>query len=119
MLINLSNHPSHLWKEEQLEAASYYGEVVDVPFPDIDPEGDEVYIQKLCHEYIEKILQLSQERNITVHVMGEMTFTHCLVRELLSKGIPCVASTSRRIVSDTGNGTKEVQFVFSQFREYR
>jgi CRISPR-associated Csx2 family protein len=119
LLINLSNHPSRLWKEEQLEAASSYGEVVDIPFPDVDPEGDEVYIQTLCHEYTEKILHLSQDKNVTVHVMGEMTLTHCLVNALVSKRIPCIASTTQRIVTDKADGTKEVQFVFTQFREYR
>ncbi|MDR1898213.1 MAG: CRISPR-associated protein [Prevotellaceae bacterium] len=119
MLINLSNHPSHLWKEEQLEAASSYGEVVDIPFPEVDPEGDEAYIQTLCHEYMEKILRLSQEKTVTIHVMGEMTLTHCLVNALLSKRIPCMASTTQRMVTDKDDGTKEVQFVFTQFREYR
>jgi CRISPR-associated Csx2 family protein len=119
MLINLSNHPSHSWKEEQLEAASSYGEVVNIPFPDVDPKRDEAYIQTLSHEYMEKISQLSQENNVTVHVMGEMTLTHCLVNALLSKRIPCIASTTQRIVTEKEDGTKEVQFVFSQFREYR
>ena len=37
MFINHTNHPSQYWSDEQLTAAHQYGEVVDIPFPLIDP----------------------------------------------------------------------------------
>jgi hypothetical protein len=118
MLINLSNHPSAAWQAAQLDAAAVYGKVIDVPFPDIDPNGDETYIQSLCEEYLERICQVMQGEPITVHVMGEVTFTHNLVNILQTKGVKCIASTTERVVNDSGNGVKEALFVFSRFRKY-
>ena len=44
MFINLSNHPHFRWLPEQLKAAERYGEVVDLPFPQIPPQmtGEEL-----------------------------------------------------------------------------
>ena len=44
MFINHTNHPSQYWSDEQLAAAHQYGEVVDIPFPLIDPalHSDEI-----------------------------------------------------------------------------
>jgi hypothetical protein len=118
MLINLSNHPSANWLPEQLAAAQSFGEVVDIPFPAVDPNGDESYIQTLCSEYVEKVLQTANGKEAVVHVMGEMTLTFSLVYALQIKGFICVASTSQRITTDKGDGTKEVQFIFHRFRQY-
>jgi hypothetical protein len=118
MLINLSNHPSAMWQEAQLKAAAVYGEIIDIPFPDIDPNGDEMYIESLCNEYLGKILRIMPGEAAVVHVMGETTFTHRLVKALHAKGVGCVASTTQRIVCETGNGVKEALFVFSRFRKY-
>lgn len=37
MLINCSNHPSRLWGDPQKEAAKVYGEIMDIPFPQVNP----------------------------------------------------------------------------------
>ncbi|MDR1653732.1 MAG: CRISPR-associated protein [Prevotellaceae bacterium] len=118
MLINLSNHPSANWQSEQLSAAQSFGEITDISFPSVDPNGDESYIRTLCDEYVEKVIQSAQGTKATVHVMGEMTLTYSLVHALQSKGFICVASTSQRIIADKGDGVKEVQFVFNRFRKY-
>jgi hypothetical protein len=118
MLINLSNRPSNLWSDRQLEAAAVYGNIEDIPFPDVDPERSEAYIRSLCSEYVQKVLCMKGKEKITVHVMGEMTLTYSLVTALLSMGIPCIASTSVREVVYSQMNTKEVHFVFSRFRKY-
>jgi hypothetical protein len=118
MIINLSNHRSTLWQAAQLEAASVYGEIIDLPFPAVNPEGDEEYIQSLGKEYLEKVEQLAQGKNVTVHLMGELTLTYCLVNALLEKGIKCIASTTER-VSEEKDGAKISEFRFKQFREYK
>lgn len=73
MLINLTNHPSALWDKAQQQAASQYGACMDLPFPAIDSEGDENYIDRLTDEYLQKILTLAdgQTAEITVHLMGD------------------------------------------------
>jgi len=113
MLLNLSNHPSALWSSAQ---RAVYAEIQDLPFPQIDPEGDGVYIDALVREYLTKIEQLKNVE--AVHVMGEMCFCYRIINELKARGIKCVASTSKRIVEELEPGKKNVTFQFVRFREY-
>ena len=119
VLLNLTNHPSSLWCDKQQEAARTYGEIMDMPFPMIDETDDETYISALADEYLQKILDLAKDNNVTVHLMGELTFTFALLKRLQEYGIPCVASTSKRIVKEEEAGRKgEVIFQFERFRRY-
>lgn len=120
MLLNLSNHPSNLWTEVQKQQANkLFGEIVDMPFPAIDPAGDESYIEQLANEYLQKILLLRhQHPSLTVHLMGELTFCFAMVQLLKSYNIPCVASTTTRKVVITDNNKKISEFIFVRFRYY-
>ncbi len=119
MLINLSNHPYSEWQEKQKEAAKQYGETFDLPFPAIDPTGDELYIESISNKYLEKIIKLKIEnKNITVHLMGEMTFTFSLIQKLHQQEIRCISSTTQRIVENTKDKKKIITFVFERFRSY-
>lgn len=118
MLLNLSNHPSISWSPAQLAAAAQeYGVVLDWPFPAIDPLWLKAEIDTLAWEYCTNILKLSPLPK-AVHLMGEMTFCFALVNLLKQHGLICVASTSRRVVTEKAPGNKEVLFEFAQFREY-
>jgi hypothetical protein len=118
MLINLSNHPSMNWSESQLSAAKQYGEIIDMPFPVIDPSADEEAIYLLANEYADRILGMRVDDDVTVHVMGEMIFTYKIVSTLKASGIECVASTTLRKVKDTADGKKISEFEFVRFRRY-
>lgn len=120
MLINISNHHSSHWSERQKqEAVKLYGEIVDIPFPDVDESGDEEYIAELSEEYLYKVKEYeSSDSVLVVHLMGEMTFTFSLVKLLQLRGITCVASTTKRLVKDVGKWKKEVLFEFERFRKY-
>jgi hypothetical protein len=119
MLINLSNHPYEQWSQTQKNAAQAYGECVDLPFPTIDPEGDETYIEQLAESYAAQVLAIAKgKEETTVHLMGEMTFTFTLLQMLLKENITCIASTSERISVDLGSGQKETRFDFVRFRKY-
>ncbi len=120
MLINLTNHPSSLWDKAQLQAAAQYGECVDMPFPAVDPEGDEEYVDRLTDVYLQKIMEIAnnEQSEVTVHLMGEMSFTVSLVEKLRNVGISCILSTSTRQSKDLGNGQKEITFNFVRFRKY-
>ncbi len=120
MLLNLTNHPSAQWDEEQLQAAAQYGKCVDMPFPAINPEGDEEYVDRLTDEYLQKIVEIvnREQSKVTVHLMGELTFTVSLVGKLQNVGITCISSTSKRESMDLGNGEKNITFKFVRFREY-
>lgn len=119
MLINLSNHPVSKWSNEQLSAAqTQFGEVVDLPFPIVDPRADENQVGALVDEYLQKVIYLSKNQKVAVHLMGEMNFSFALVARLQNAGFICVASTTQRIVYELPDGGKEVQFKFVQFRKY-
>jgi hypothetical protein len=113
MLLNLSNHPSDNWTPEQLYAAG--DAVVDMLFPQVDPDGDETYIENLANEYLQKVLAMD---NISaVHIMGEMNFTFTLINKLKAAGVKCIASTTQRETT-VENGLKISKFNFIRFREY-
>lgn len=118
MFINLSNHPSTLWGTEQTNAAKAYGNIMDIPFPVVDPNGDEAYIKNLADEYSQKVTETANSQTIVVHVMGEMTLTFALVTKLRNAGIKCVASTTERTIQQHPDGRKESVFRFIGFREY-
>ena len=117
MFINITNHPSSLWEEIQLNEAKKYGEIVDIPFPVIDPKLNISEIKDLAKEYVDKIVHLDAETKV-VHIMGEMTFTFCVVNMLQKLGIQCVASTTRRDTIIAEDGSKISKFHFEQFRPY-
>lgn len=118
LLINLSNHPSAGWGARQREAAEMYGEIEDMDFPAIPPVAGEREITDLAEEYVARIAEKSETRDVTVHIMGEMTFCYAVITRLQPLGIPCIASTTRRQVMETADGVKEVRFDFETFRKY-
>ena len=95
--INCTNHPSTKWSETQLNAAKAYGEIIDIPFPNVAPEATTGEIHTLAHRLFLTIVGYSKVGNTIVHIMGEMTVVCCVVRHLQQVGIPCVASTTRRL----------------------
>lgn len=118
LLINLSNHPSASWGARQREAAEMYGEIEDMTFPAIPPEAGEGEITDLAEEYVARIEERAETRDVTVHIMGEMTFCYAVITRLQSLGIPCLSSTTRRQITEAADGVKEVHFDFETFREY-
>lgn len=120
MLFNLSNHPSATWSPEQLDAAQRdYGQVLDMPFPAVPPQADLDEVRLLAEKtYIEVRRMAAQHPPLTVHLMGEMTLVYQLLDMLRNSGIPCVASTSERIVREEADGRKVSQFRFVRFRHY-
>ena len=118
MLVNFSNHPSRYWDYKQREASQNYGELIDMPFPQISPSATVDELQKLTQQYVQRITSLGTLKEITVHIMGEMTFTYMVVTKLKELGISCVASTTERKTSYGEDGTKLSEFSFVKFREY-
>jgi|YelNatPaOPRAMG01_1025707.scaffolds.fasta_scaffold15862_4 hypothetical protein len=122
MLINLSNHPSSKWSEEQVKAAkNYYSAIVDLGFPVIYPTADLNEIIKTAVKYfidIKNILTENNSENNAVHVMGEFTFTFNLLEMLKQNNISAVASTTSREVYEDQNGNKLSKFNFIRFRNY-
>ncbi len=118
ILVNLSNHPFECWSNEQQSASEVYGKCIDIDFPNILPYDDSDAIKKMATEYIGKIMDISDTHTVTVHIMGEMSFCHYVVSQLLDRGISCICSTTERHVEERENGEKIVYFKFERFRNY-
>lgn len=119
LLVNLSNHPYKDWSEDQKKAAEKYGEVQDMAFPEIDPAMKIDKIKKeIAVAQIDEIKNMCKERRVTVHIMGEMSYTFYVVSQLKAFGILCICSTSERDTEDLGGGEKKVSFHFKRFRDY-
>ncbi len=118
IFINLSNHPSSKWEKKQKEAAEQFGDIVDIPFPDVNPNDDHSEIETLADQYVKIIEEKAKNATAIVHVMGEMTFTYSIVSRLNERGIGCVASTTERKAIENADGLKTSEFSFVRFREY-
>lgn len=112
--VNFSNHPSEKWCDEQRKAAEEYGEITDIPFPDVSPEADESEIGVLASGFVERILKLSPE---AVMVQGEFTLAFAVVEMLRANGIKCLAACSKRLVQEHGD-ERTIRFEFVRYREY-
>lgn len=112
--VNFTNHPSERWPENQRQAAEAFGEIVDVPFPAVEPDQDEAYIMRLADEYEEKIL--AYQPNVVL-CQGEFCLVYQIVSRLKEKGIRVVAACSERVVKEEGN-VKTAVFEFRRFRVY-
>lgn len=118
LFINFSNHPSKYWDDKQRKASHNYGELFDMPFPQIDPNASNEELKILAQDCVKKIASLGDSQSITVHIMGEMTFAYMVVAQLKKMGIKCIASTIERKTTYNDDGTKLSEFSFVKFREY-
>lgn len=100
MFINLSNHALQNWSTKQKEEAEKYGELIDLPFPNISPYADSVEIDRLVEKYFNKVMGY---HNPVVMLQGEFIFTFRLATKLKAAGIKVVAGRSERIVVESVN----------------
>ncbi len=115
IFLNLSNHPCERWTEPQVASAKVHAPLlVDLPFPNVDPDLDEQGVDELVAEIVS---QVPQETTAAL-VQGEFTLCFRLVQALEARGIPCFAATSERRVVQVGE-RKESRFRFVRLRRYR
>ncbi len=119
IFINLTNHPSSGWSEEQRAAAERFGQIVDVPFPSIDPTWDTDKVRAVSDVIVKDII--NRQPN-AVLCQGEFVSSHLITCQLLAHGIGvCVATTRRQVVEKTlpdGSTQKISVFRFVHFRWY-
>lgn len=120
MLINLSNHPSKNWETAQIEAASQYGEIIDITFPNIPPYWDTVQVEKLSKEYFKHIKEIkkTEKEKPVIHIAGEPVFCFLLINILLKEDYIVFTSTTERIVEKINNEKISV-FKFKKFRKFK
>jgi hypothetical protein len=120
MFINFTNHSSAKWTARQRNAAEKFGEIFDAPFPNVDPNGDEEYVEKLAEEYAAKIIS---RRPAAVLCQGEMTLSFAVTKILTEKfNVTMLAACSERVVTEeigpNGETVRKIEFGFVQFRKY-
>lgn len=117
--INYTNHPSANWSEAQRQAAQLYGEIMDMDFPEIEPQWDESQVFSLAYQQARQIIAL---KPAAVLVQGEFTFSYALISLLLQAGIRVVAACSQRCTESVINEKQETirrsVFKFVRFRQY-
>lgn len=115
IFLNVSNHPSSSWSEEQQRAAKRFGgTIVNLGFPAVPPEASPAELEKLAAGALRDV---PAETSVAM-VMGEYTLTMLLVRELQWRGISCLAATTVREVLEDAEGRKVSSFRFVRFRPY-
>lgn len=120
MLINISNHPSIYWSEEQLSVANkIWGGVYDIALPYISPQLDGKDVLHKAEIDVESYISIIQQYDIpsAFHVMGESVYCFHVVKLLKEAGYTIVASTSERCV-EYDRDNKISHFEFVKFREY-
>ena len=120
VFVNVSNHPSDNWSKEQLKAARQYGDsILDIPFPEIDPNCTDQEMDALVNETFAEIMKIDAD---WVMVQGEYVFTYRLVQKLQGQNKHVVASQTKRFVREETNAEGHTQtvreFRFAGFREY-
>lgn len=121
MLLNISNHPTDKWSAEQRKAAAIqFGDVIDVPFPNVDPTADSHTVGHQAVKFVSDALDthVKPDGFCAALVQGEMVFVYAAVNTLKRKGIPCYAATTERKVVENADGSKTTTFEFVRFRAY-
>ena len=115
MFINFSNHPSVRWSAEQTAAAIEFGDIVDVPFPDVPAGADTAAVSALAA----RILDLRAD---VVLVQGEMSLSFAVAGRLQRNGVAVLCACSERVcetsVLDDGSTERRSVFRFVRFRRY-
>jgi len=123
MFINYTNHPSARWSEKQRAEAEKYGEIIDIPFPEVSPFDSVEKVEQRARLALEKIEETlgDEKENSVVLCQGEYGLVYGLVKLLQQKQIKVVSAVSERVVNEyfeNGISRKIVEFNFQGFREY-
>lgn len=118
MFLNFSNHPSSLWGQEQTKAAEQFGELMDLPFPQVAADMTSKEVIRLAEAYTDQILKKHPD---CVLCQGEFCLSWHVIDRLKKAGVLVVAACSERMTEEVyieaGTEKKSV-FRFVQFRAY-
>ena len=118
MLVNLSNHTCDTWDEKQRIAAINYGEVIDFPFPYVNPSASKEDVSELATTIVCAVTKVNPS---AVLCQGESTLAFSVVTKLKEAGFKVLAACSERNVTQEtqrDRTIKRIDFDFVCFREY-
>ena len=128
IFLNVSNHPSAIWSARQRENAETYGQILDIPFPGVNPHADENEIRDMAEQLFADIIGVYMEsvgetdKDEILRNGGEFTLTFALIERLKEIHATVVAACSQRVVHEEqmerGKSRKVVEFEFVCFRKY-
>jgi len=82
-LVNLSNHHSKIWSDEQKKEWDY---IIDVPFPEIPTHYTTKDVERIVDEYgkkLDKIIEAEDGKSLYIMVQGEPSFT-CMMQNVIA-----------------------------------
>lgn len=123
--LNISNHPSANWPKEQFEAAASWGEVVDIPFPNVPTGIDRGNLRGLVKSVVSQVYRLGcpddgredESAVAKVMVQGEAVVSAAIAFALTVSQYKVVAAKTERVAIQNGD-TKTSVFKFAGWREY-
>lgn len=120
MFFNLSNHPSSSWIKEEKEAASKWGDIVDIAFPKNDVLADENEILEIAKNFLKSLKMTPKD---AILVVGEYSLAFAIIDELLHQGVTVLTTISNSIVAfrtnENGIQERSIRFIFSEFVPYQ
>jgi len=112
-LLNISNHPSSGWSEEQKRG----WKVFDIPFPAVPAEAGEAEVASLANSIAVQVMELYRRFPFdAITIQGEFSLCYLLLGKLakwlsannISIAIP---TTERKVVGKNGKKVSEFEFV--------
>lgn len=118
-LVNISNHPSEKWSEQQ---KANWDEIIDIPFPQIPPEATLDKVINMARSMFDSIFnKIDNPRDYAFHVTGEFSFVFNFVSLLKEHNLRAVIACTQREVQEKtmedGTTQKVSVFKFIQWRD--
>jgi hypothetical protein len=119
ILINISNHPSAKWSEEQKKG---WDRILDIPFPQISPEWGEETVHQMSYDIREQVegIKIEQGTRPFIMLQGEFSLCYLLYEKLRNGGYKiAIPTTSREVIEETtstGEVVKKSIFRFVRWR---
>lgn len=114
-LVNISNHPSDKWSEDQKVG---FEKIIDIVFPGISLQDNVEIIADDIYTKIHDGLKL-MPWDAAIMVQGQHVATFAIVACLLNAGYKVLSAYTKRIVTDNPDGSKTSIFRFGGYQEYR
>ena len=116
MFINISNRPHYEWNTYQYETARAFGEIRDIPFPEVPATVTKDEVKRMAEEvFIESggLRMLNKEVDVIL-CQGESSLMWHIVNIFKNTGFTCVVPCFKE-EKNQEDGTTKLNFV--QFRE--
>lgn len=82
VFVNCTHHAVKSWPPEQVSAAQEYGDIMEIPFPNVPATATAGDVHKMACDLLDRFVHMAVARgDATVHLMGEHTLCGALMRE--------------------------------------